>query len=175
MLVYNSILEFTKYSFHKPTAITIGNFDGVHKGHYFLLENLAKQVKQRDLSTVLLTFKQNTKEILQVDTNIKLLHSQSEKTQYLSETGLVDYIIYEDFLSLKDISAQDFISDILIGKLNSKLIMLGANHKFGKNREGNFEFLQKNGIDLGFEVIKAELYQENGQVISSTFLRNKSI
>jgi riboflavin kinase/FMN adenylyltransferase len=174
MLVFNSIVEFTKYSFHKPAAITIGNFDGVHNGHYFLLENLAKQAKQRDLPTVLLTFKQNTKEILQLDTNFKLLHSQSKKTQYLFKTGLIDYIIYEDFHSLKDILAQDFISDILVGKLNSKLIIVGANHKFGKNREGNYELLQKNCKNLGFEVIKAELYQENGQVISSSLLRSKS-
>jgi riboflavin kinase/FMN adenylyltransferase len=169
---FYSIEEFESFN-SETIALTIGNFDGVHAGHRFLLQNLRHEADILSLKTGILTFKQHTKHILSQSENLKTIHNPTQKTQALADLELVDYLILEDFSNLAYLSAQEFVSEVLVKKLKVKLIIVGSNHQFGKDRVGDFDLLLKLGQEFGFTVKSIDLYRENGEVVSSSRIRDQ--
>ncbi len=153
---------------------TIGIFDGVHSAHKLLLEKLHKIAHSQKLPAVVITFWPHPRTVLQPNADILFLTTQLEKYEELKKTGLVDFVIEIPFTdSFSQMSATDFISFILIEKLNIKALLLGYDHHFGKNREGNIRFFDHKIFP--FHVFEIEQQNINNITINSSNIRRKII
>jgi riboflavin kinase/FMN adenylyltransferase len=171
--MFMEIIKVDKY-FHwnnGETAATIGFFDGVHSGHRFLIEQLKKMAKSKGIPAAVVTFPEHPQSILHPQSKPDLLTCSDEKLNYLASTG-IDICFLMDFtkeLSLLD--AETFIGEILHEKLNIKYLLIGYDHRFGKNREAGFEDYLKYGAAYGISVVRAE--ELAGIHISSTAIRKQ--
>lgn len=154
-----------------PTSATIGNFDGVHLGHKKIIDAVKKEARDKGLSSCVITFHPHPQKVLQ-NIDIPLLVPIRERLKLLEKEG-VDYVACYTFTKeLSQISAQDFITDILVGKLKLKHLIVGPDFAFGKKRQGNAELLRTMGAKLGFETKVLEPMTMDGSVVSSTAIRN---
>ena len=148
------------------TAVTIGNFDGVHLGHQAMIKQLKAVAEQQNLKTVVMIFEPQPLEYFKGYEAPPRISSLREKVEYLSELG-VDYIAVAKFdETFRSLSATDF-ADILKDKLNASHLVLGDDFHFGKNRQGNSEFL----THYGFQVTNLNTVQLDGERVSSTRIR----
>ena len=169
MKIYHSIAAFT--SSKKTSIVTIGTFDGVHIGHQEIIKKLIKNAHANNGKSVILTFFPHPRMVLQKGSDIKLLTSLQEKIVLLEKTGL-DYLIVEPFTKdFSRLTALDFVRDILIQQLNLKKLVIGYDHHFGRNREGNFEQLKEYGNIYGFDVEEIEAQDIKDIAVSSTKIR----
>ena len=167
----NTVQSITNYDKKHFTAITIGTFDGVHIGHRKILQRLINSAKELDLRSTVLTFFPHPRMVLQKDSDIKLLNTLEEKKQILEEMGL-DYLIVHPFtMEFSRLSATEFVRDILVNELKAKKIVIGYDHRFGRNRNANINDLMAFGGTLDFEVeeIPAQLIDDVS--VSSTKIR----
>ncbi len=170
METIQGISSFTNTSFQ--TAVTIGTFDGVHLGHSKILERLINNAKKTGLKSTVLTFFPHPRMVLQKDTNIKLLNTLEEKKQILQALGL-DYLIVHPFTkAFSRLSATDFVRDILVNNLKTKKIIIGYDHRFGRNRNANIQDLITFGAALDFEVEEIPAQEIDDIAVSSTKIRN---
>ena len=150
----------------EKTAVTIGNFDGVHLGHQAMIHQLKAVAKLQNLKTVVMIFEPQPLEFFKGYDAPPRISSLREKVEYLTELG-VDYIAVAKFdNSFRSLSAEQF-ADILKEKLNAQSLVLGDDFHFGKNRQGNSEFLEK----YGFQVHNLETILSAGERVSSTRIR----
>ncbi|MFK5972511.1 MAG: bifunctional riboflavin kinase/FAD synthetase [Flavobacteriaceae bacterium] len=168
MVTVQSISKFDK---EHSTAITIGTFDGVHIGHRKILERLIKNTGSSNLKSTLLTFFPHPRMVLQKDTDIKLLNTIGEKTRILKALGL-DYLIVHPFTKeFSRLSATEFVRDILVNSLQVKKIVIGYDHRFGRNRNANITDLRAFGNTLEFEVEEIPAQEIDDISVSSTKIR----
>jgi riboflavin kinase/FMN adenylyltransferase len=165
----NTIDFFEAYRAENPSAITIGTFDGVHVGHKKIIENLIE--KSEGLSTTLLTFFPHPRMVLQQDSNIKLINTIDERIQLLEGTGLDTLIIYPFNREFSRLTARDFVRDFLIAQLNLKKIIIGYDHRFGRNRTANINDLREFGAVFDFQVEEIQAKEIDDITISSTKIR----
>lgn len=169
MKVFNNIEQ---YVFEKTnTVLTIGTFDGVHIGHQKIIERLNQIKQQGEEESMILTFFPHPRRVLDLSNDIKMLTTLKEKTLLLERFGL-DNLIVEPFTkAFSRLSALDFVKDILVHKLHVKTLVIGYDHQFGKNREGNFEQLKEYGHLYGFEVEEIPAQEIESVSVSSTKIR----
>ena len=168
MQVYNN-LDFVDEIINP--IVTIGSFDGVHMAHRIILHRVINLAKQINGNSVILTFDPHPREVLSPESNFELLNTRDEKIKLLNEIG-VDVVVFIPFtLEFSKISSDDFIRNILVGKLKCKKIVIGYNHYFGHNREGNFEILYRLGKELGFTVEEIPEQDIQNESISSSKIR----
>lgn len=168
MITVQSIKEYDK---EHSTVITIGTFDGVHIGHRKILDRLIKDTNLSDLKSVVLTFFPHPRMVLQKDANIKLLNTIGEKTKILKNLGL-DYLIIHPFTSeFSRLSATEFVRDLLVNKLQTKKIIIGYDHRFGRNRTANITDLITFGNTFDFEVEEISAQEIDDVSVSSTKIR----
>lgn len=165
----NTIDFFDAYKAKNPSAITIGTFDGVHVGHKKIIENLID--KSEGLSTTLLTFFPHPRMVLQQDSDIKLINTIDERIQLLDATGLDNLIVYPFSKEFSRLTAKDFVRDLLINKLYLKKIIIGYDHRFGRNRTANINDLREFGAAFDFEVEEIKAKEIDDVTISSTKIR----
>lgn len=165
----NTIDFFEAYRAENPSAITIGTFDGVHVGHKKIIENLI--AKSEGLDTMLLTFFPHPRMVLQQDSNIKLINTIEERIQLLEATGLDTLIIYPFNREFSRLKARDFVRDFLIDHLNLKKIIIGYDHRFGRNRTANIDDLREFGQAFDFSVAEIGAKEIDDITISSTKIR----
>lgn len=147
---------------------TVGSYDGVHRGHRILLNEVVRQAKACNGESVVLTFEPHPRITLGNDEGLRLLTSFEEKCVLLEQVG-VDYVVVIPFdEAFSRLSREEFIDDYLIGKLRIKRLVVGYNHHFGHNKEGDHSFLLRHGI---LEVVEIAQYTDNGNKISSTTIR----
>ena len=152
-------------------AASIGFFDGVHLGHRFLIEQLKDIARKAGMPSAVITFYIHPRKVLQTDYVPELLTSFEEKLCQLSTTG-IDYCIVIDFSrALSEYSAQLFIQDILFEQLHVKYLLIGYDHKFGKDRTDGFDEYKKHGKAVGMEVVLANQLTEEKAHHSSTEIR----
>lgn len=157
-----------------PTAVAIGKFDGVHDGHIKIINALIESAKIYKLKSVIYTFDKNPKIVLG-NTGIEPLMSNCDKIRAL-EKFFIDYLVFEKFDEVfSALSPEEFVRDVLVGKMNVKMVVVGENSTFGKDRAGDVTLMKLLGEKYGFEVCEVGLVKENGEVISSTRLREKLI
>ncbi|MDY3530153.1 bifunctional riboflavin kinase/FAD synthetase [Riemerella anatipestifer] len=169
MKVISSISEYRNTS---PTALSIGMFDGVHLGHQSIIKNLKKISDEKKLSSGLLTFWPHPRTIFNPNENLKLLNTLTEKTSLIENLG-VDFLFLQNFdEDFRNLSADDFVKKILVDKLNVKHLIIGYDHRFGKDKKGDFSLLQKMATEFDFEVQQLDAIQLENQNISSTKIRN---
>ncbi len=168
----NTVQSISKYDKKHPTAITIGTFDGVHIGHRKILERLINNAKLLDLKSTVLTFFPHPRMVLQQHADIKLLNTIEEKTKILKETGLDNLIIHPFTKEFSRLSATEFVQDILVDALGTKKIIIGYDHRFGRNRNANITDLIEFGKTMDFDVEEIPAQEIEDVSVSSTKIRN---
>ena len=169
MRVHQSI---EKYDHKKASSVlTIGTFDGVHIGHQKIIERL-NEIKDNTLEkSMILTFFPHPRMIVDHREDIKMLTTMEEKIQLLEKFGLNELIIEPFTPQFSRLSALEFVRNILVRKLNLKKLVIGYDHQFGKNREGNFEQLVAYGELYDFSVEKISAQEIENVSVSSTKIR----
>lgn len=159
------------FSSVRSTAVTIGTFDGVHAGHQKIIERLVKAAKVGDLESVILTFFPHPRMVLQKESGIKLINTIEERSQILEKTG-VDHLVVHPFTQqFSRLSAREFVRDILVRKLKAKKVIIGYDHRFGRNRTADIEDLRNFGEEFGFEVEEISQQEVEEVAVSSTKIR----
>ena len=152
------------------TAVTIGNFDGLHKGHKKLISTLAKEAQERGLLSVVYTFRKHPLSVLKGKGTITLLTDLREKTEQIKALG-ADILYLSDFVAVQELSPRVFAEEILVQKLGVRLVIIGENNRFGKHSEGDSRLMQKLGEEYGFEVFVIPTVEVNGLACSSSTIR----
>jgi len=154
-----------------PSAITIGTFDGVHLGHKKILKRLQNIAKQKGIESVILTFFPHPRMVLQSAIEMKLLNTIEERQEILSNLGL-DYLVIKEFTKdFSKLSAEQYVKDILVDELNAKYIIIGYDHRFGKNRRANIKDLMTFGKQFDFKVEEISVKDVEDVAVSSTKIR----
>ena len=159
----------------KSCALTIGTFDGVHVGHQKIIKRLVMVSKFKDIKPVVLTFFPHPRMILQSDTSLKLIDTLEEKINSLKKLNIETLIIHPFSKSFSRMSANEFIRDIIVKSLSVKYLIIGYDHRFGRNREATVDNLVNSGFTYGFEVEKIEAKEIETVNVSSTKIRNAII
>jgi riboflavin kinase/FMN adenylyltransferase len=155
----------------RGSVLTIGTFDGVHLGHRAILKKVVDQARARDLNAVLLTFFPHPRMVVQKQTDLKLLNTLEEKTQLLQALG-IDHLVIRPFT--KEFSrktAVEYVRDLLVNQLRAKKIIIGYDHRFGRNRTADIDDLKEYGSLYDFEVEEISAQQKDQVAISSTKIR----
>ncbi|MEI7596824.1 MAG: riboflavin kinase [Bacteroidota bacterium] len=166
--------SFDDYGTIKNPVVTTGSFDGVHLGHKVILNRINTIAKEIDGESVLITFHPHPRKILFPDTlgkELELIDSQKEKIDSLKKTGINHLFIIEFTLDFAKTSSVDFIENILIKKLHVKKVVIGFNHHFGHNREGDFDKLSELGTKHHFEFEEIPQQDVENEAVSSTKIR----
>lgn len=167
----SKIKNIKAYNSTESTIITIGTFDGVHIGHQKIIKRLIKIGKDSHLKSVILTFFPHPRMVLQKDSGIKLINTIEERRTILEVLGL-DYLLIKKFTKeFSRLSAEDFVSQILVKKLNAKKVIIGYDHRFGRNRNADINDLKTFGALYGFEVEEISVQDINDVAVSSTKIR----
>ena len=167
MKVYNALKDYNNH----PSVITIGTFDGVHLGHKKIIERLCEFGQNNQLNSLILTFFPHPRMVLNKDYNLKLLSTIEEKKTRLEALG-VDALVIEPFtIDFANLSAEDYVKTVLVEQLNAKHIIIGYDHRFGKNRTANIDDLKFYGSSLGFTVEEIPAEDIEAVSISSTKIR----
>ncbi len=156
----------------KKPIITIGTFDGVHVGHQKILDAIVKKAQLLGGESVLLTFSPHPRLVLFPDSHqLKLIQTEAEKIDKLSKTGLENLIIFPFTFEFSRLTAMEFIRDILVNKLSIHTIVIGYDHQFGRNREGNIQYLKDVSTVYDFEAVEIPAKEIDEVNISSTKIR----
>ena len=169
-LSYNIFMElFNDFNYNPKLAIALGFFDGVHLGHQKVIKSAVDFAKQQNTKSAVITFKEHPCCIFY---NVKpsYILKDSERRKQIENLG-VDYLYEVDFKNLKDLTAKDYLEDILIKNFEPVSISTGFNHFFGSNKTGTPEFLEENQKKYGYTYIKTEPQHINDKLISSTYIR----
>jgi riboflavin kinase/FMN adenylyltransferase len=169
MNVYQSIEEFSRI----PLAIvTIGTFDGVHAGHQKIISRLVELARLNNGETVLLTFFPHPRMVLQPDDeNLKMITTMAEKIELLRIAG-IDHLVIQPFnKEFSRMGAIEFVRDILVNKIGTTMLVIGYDHHFGRNREGNYKSLEELAPVYNFQLEEIREQELNDVAVSSTKIR----
>ena len=169
MKTFTSLEQFSPT---KKTVITIGTFDGVHLGHKKIIEKVVQSAKLENLESLVLTFFPHPRMVLHKNSDIKLLNTISEKQELLQNLGLNNLMIHAFDKHFSELSPEEFVLEILIKKLNIQKIIIGYDHRFGKNRSAGIDDLILLSKKYNFEVEQISAQELNEIAISSTIIRN---
>jgi riboflavin kinase / FMN adenylyltransferase len=167
--IFSSIQEFNSSS---GTVVTLGTFDGVHLGHQSILEKVTSSAKNMGCESLVLTFFPHPRMVLQQDSEIKLLNTIEEKSLLLEKIGINNLVIHPFDETFSKFTAEEFVKNILVDKFNIKKIIIGYDHRFGRNRTADINDLIRFGVDYNFEVEQISAQEIDEVSISSTKIRN---
>lgn len=171
MKIFHSIESFQNV---KNPILTLGMFDGVHIGHQAIIRQLNEIASNINGESTLLTFEPHPRVVLGKGAdNLQLLTPLEEKIGLLETSGLQNLILHPFTREFSNMSAEDFVQKLLVNKIGIHTLVIGYDHHFGKNREGNFEQLQKLSGELNFNLIKLDEVKSGNAHISSTQIRNE--
>lgn len=154
-------------------VVTIGSFDGVHKGHVQVIESLKKVAQMLHGDSVIVSFEPHPREILYPqEKRPGMLTTLEEKAEILRGHGIDHLVILPFSRSLAELGYKDFVRHILVDKIGLKGLVVGYDHRFGKNREGTFDKLKELARHYQFYLEQEEVYEENRINVSSTKIRN---
>ena len=170
MKIYHSIEDFPS---DVNTIVTIGTFDGVHKGHQIIINRINEIAKKKAMESVVLTFDPHPRHVIYPDDQeLRLIHTLEEKIEALSKTGVQNLVLHKFTKEFSRTESVNFIRDFLVTKLNMKYMVVGFDHHFGKNRQGTFDNLIELSDAYGFKIEKIKPQNIGEVTISSTKIRN---
>jgi len=169
--IYHSIKDFRTNS-DKKTIVTLGTFDGVHIGHKKIIEKLIQSASDSGCESLILTFFPHPRMVLQEKSEIRLLNTIDEKIGLLENTGLDSLIIHPFDEAFSRLTAEEFVAEILVGQFNIQKIIIGHDHRFGRNRTADINDLIGFGETYGFEVEQISAQEIDAVSVSSTKIRN---
>jgi riboflavin kinase/FMN adenylyltransferase len=166
--IFNSIKEF---SASKKTILTLGTFDGVHVGHQKILEKIIGHTVNQKYESLVLTFFPHPRMVLQEKSDIKLLNTIEEKINLLETIGIQNLVIHPFDEAFSNLTAEEFVRTVLVDQFDIQKIIIGYDHRFGKNRTANIDDLISFGKQYGFEVEQISVQEINDLSVSSTKIR----
>lgn len=166
---FNNINEF---NCKKSTIITIGTFDGVHLGHQKILKKLNIEAENNGLESSVLTFFPHPRTVLNPDSSLKLINTIEERISLFKKSKIDNLIVHPFTKEFSELDSEDYVKNILVDQLKAKIVLIGYDHKFGKNRTADINNLKEYGIKYNFEVIEIKAEEINDIAISSTKIRN---
>ena len=169
MKIFNSINDF---SCSKKTILTLGTFDGVHIGHRKILEKLTKNTENENTESLVLTFFPHPRMVLKGQSDVKLLNTISEKIDLLEKIGVQNLVIHPFDEEFSKLSAEEFVKKVLVDRFHIQKIIIGHDHRFGRNRTANIDDLIAFGEKYCFEVEQISVQEIKAVSISSTKIRN---
>ncbi|MES2545612.1 MAG: bifunctional riboflavin kinase/FAD synthetase [Bacteroidota bacterium] len=169
MKIFHSLYDFKPT---KKTIVTIGTFDGVHIGHKKIIEKLTTSQSVDDFESLILTFYPHPRMVLKSSPEIKLLNTIEEKAHLLENAGLNNLIIHPFDKAFSELSGEDFVKKILVDQFNVKKIIIGHDHRFGKNRSADIKDLIFYSKKYDFDVEQISAEEINEVSVSSTKIRN---
>ncbi|SHJ90827.1 bifunctional riboflavin kinase/FAD synthetase [Paramaledivibacter caminithermalis] len=171
MEVIYSLEEIDKIT--DKTGVSLGSFDGLHKGHQTLINTLKGKCVKENLKSVIYTFSNHPRGIINFKSSPKLIINNNQKIGLLEKIG-VDYLVLVKFDEFqKNIGAKEFVEKILLEKLNMSCMVVGNDCRFGKNAEGDTSLLEKFSKKYGFALNVVAPVMIGDEVISSTSIRNQ--
>ncbi|WP_079720730.1 bifunctional riboflavin kinase/FAD synthetase [Salegentibacter holothuriorum] len=156
----------------KQTVVTIGTFDGVHAGHQQIIKRLVDAARIENLESVIFTFFPHPRMVLQKESGLKLINTIEERTEILEETGIDHLVVHPFTQQFSRLTAQEFVRDILVNRLQAKKVIIGYDHRFGRNRTADINTLKQFGEDYGFDVEEITKQEVDEVAVSSTKIRN---
>ena len=168
----NVVNGIKNYKANSKSILTIGTFDGVHLGHQKIITSLVTKAKQKSLQANILTFFPHPRMVLQKESNLKLIDTLEEKQNLLSELGIDNLIIQPFSKEFSKLTAIEFTRDVLVNELGMSSLMIGYDHRFGKNREASVEDLITYGQSYNFEVTVIPAQDISSITVSSTKIRD---
>lgn len=166
--LFHSINDFRST---KKTILTLGTFDGVHIGHKKILEKITQNTENGKYESLVLTFFPHPRMVLQEKSEIKLLNTIAEKTKLLENTGIENLVIHPFNESFSRLTAEEFVSSILVNQFHIQKIIIGHDHRFGRNRTADINDLIAFGEQYGFEVEQISAQEIKDVSVSSTKIR----
>ena len=166
---FNNINEF---NCKKSTIITIGTFDGVHLGHQKILKKLNIEAENNGLESSVLTFFPHPRTVLNPNSSLKLINTIEERISLFKKSKIDNLIVHPFTKEFSEFDSEDYVKNILVDQLKAKIVLIGYDHKFGKNRTADINNLKEYGIKYNFEVIEIKAEEINDIAISSTKIRN---
>ena len=164
--------NLSQYTSKTPLALSIGIFDGVHKGHQSIIKKLNFIAQEKNLESAILTFWPHPRTIFNPNDDLKFLNTIEEKIYLLEKKGVENLFLKEFDEEFRNLTGEEFVKQVLVEKLNVKHLIIGHDHTFGKNRSGDFSLLQKMSSEYDFEVEQVEAVDFQDKHISSTQIRN---
>lgn len=155
----------------KPLVATIGFFDGVHRGHQFLIKQVCDEAKASGMESAVITFDEHPRKVLHQDYQPRLLSTLEEKLILLSRTGIGNAVVLHFDREMAGLSAHDFMEKVLRDRLNVKKLIIGYDNRFGHNRAEGFDDYVRMGHEMGIEVIQSQAFSLNGVNVSSSYIR----
>ncbi len=150
---------------------TIGFFDGVHSGHRFLIDTVRRQAAAAGLSSMLITFAQHPRQVMNPDFDLHLLTTTAEKLELLEQTG-VDYVVVLPFTKdMAALSAKRFMEEVLYHQCGVRSLLIGHDHRFGCGRSEGFDDYCRYGREMGMEVLQTPAYSLDEVQVSSSYVR----
>jgi riboflavin kinase/FMN adenylyltransferase len=169
MKVYRSLEELPAI---RHAIVTQGTFDGVHAAHRVIIDRVKELARQRGGETVLMTFDPHPRMVLFPDEHgLRLLHTLDEKIEALEQEGIDHLVVIPFTKEFSRLTSLQFIRDIIVNKLGTEVLVIGYDHRFGKNREGTFEHLMEFSSLYGFEVEEIPEQDVDNIAVSSTRIR----
>lgn len=168
MKIYRDLKDFRAV---KP-VLTIGTFDGVHLGHRKIIDRLRDIAAEIGGESVIFTFDPHPRKIVSPqESNLRLVTTLDEKIELFGQSGIDNLIIYPFTPEFANLSYEQFVEQILVGQIHTRYLVVGYDHRFGKNRRGDFEFLKKCADRHEFEIEKLDVLLMNESNVSSTKIR----
>lgn len=167
--IFHSINDFSST---KKTILTLGTFDGVHIGHKKILKKITQNTENQKYESLVLTFFPHPRMVLQDHSDIQLLNTIDEKIDLLGKIGIQNLVIHPFDEAFSRLTAEEFVSSILVDRFHIQKIVIGHDHRFGRNRTANIDDLIAFGKQYGFEVEQISVQEINAISVSSTKIRN---
>lgn len=169
MLVHHGVDTFEPIPY---AVVTSGTFDGVHLGHQKILTRLIEIAQGHNGQSVVLTFWPHPRTVVSNDSqNLRLLSSLDEKIALLEQAGIDHLVVIPFTRSFSELTSEEFIRNILIDKIGTKKLVIGYDHRFGRNREGSFEYIRQHAGEYGFEVEEIPRQDVEAVGVSSSKIR----
>lgn len=166
-----TVRGLSEYTNPRPSVVTIGTFDGVHIGHRKILERLIAAARSLEMQATLLTFFPHPRMVLQKDSDLKLLNTIEERIAILESLGLDCLVIHPFTREFSRQTATEYVRDVLVSTLHAKKVIIGYDHRFGRNRTANFQDLEAFGKRYDFVVEEIPAQEIDAISVSSTKIR----
>lgn len=154
------------------SVATIGFFDGVHRGHRYLIDTVIDTALRKGMQSMVITFDAHPRLVLHKEYRPRLLTTADEKRLRLEDTGIDRCVMLHFDEQMASLSAYDFMKDVLRGRLNVSVLITGYDNRFGHNRAEGFDDYVRYGRELGIDVVKADSFRLNGVQVSSSVIRS---
>ncbi len=169
MNIFHDISEIKK---DKNTFLTLGTFDGIHLGHQKIIDKLIGKTRSADGRNFLITFDPHPRNVISNAADFKILSTPAEKAAVLEKLGIMNLLIINFTKEFSQQTAEEFFKNYIIDKIGIKEIIIGYDHHFGKGRGGDESTLRDMGKQYGFGVETVDAFRMDGEIVSSTKIRN---